>query len=376
MIHITKTMKIVLIVTLLAFAVCFVSLGVSVAIEVANNFSEPVNLGGGGGGGGKPTNQQPSTPAGNITSGVGEKTKIALPSMTLEKTYMSTSSSSAVIIPDDSKIIASQAAILVELSGNTSIVERNSDVKIYPASMTKVMTLIVACENIKDPTAKLKVTQEMVDYHRETGGSGMMGFEAGESITVEDALYLINYNSDTIACLLIAEHVAGSEAEFVKRMNQKARDLDLVNTNFVNCTGLYDNEHYTTCREMAAIMYAAINNSAARKIVTAYNEYIVDIYSNTTDEIERSVKAYSGWYSTRLNDNNWAGNGSDVKIYGGKTGYEDIPTSCFVTYAQNTETKVEYICVTVGRITKTSGNGVNNSQSTADTKKLYQDYAK
>ncbi|MBE6632268.1 MAG: D-alanyl-D-alanine carboxypeptidase [Ruminococcaceae bacterium] len=305
----------------------------------------------------------------NGTGKLGAKTQIKLPCATSAGSFKSSSDASVVSIEG----IESQSAILVNLNSGTSTAEKSADTVIYPASMTKVMTVLVACENAKDPNAKLTVTEAMVQYQQSMGGSSIMAFKAGESITVEDALYLINYNSDTIACLLIAEHIAQSEAGFVAMMNNKAKSLGLTSTNFVNCTGLHDANHYTTAREMAAIMACAMKNETAKKIITAYAGYSVYVYVN--GDVDRSPTVYSGWFSTRLGDNNWAGKGSDVKIYGGKTGYEDIPTSCFVTYAQNTETKTEYICVTVGRISKDQP-AVSNAESTEDTKKIYQVYGK
>ena len=367
---ITKTMKIILAVTLALFFVCGVALGISLTVEYLGD-SGSVYLGSGGSGGGA-AKDTPSVPVGDFSSGEGKQTGIKLPCATAEGVYKSTSSTSKITLTDDS-VILSKAAILVELTGNTSIVERSADTPIHPASLTKVMTILVACENAKDPNAMMTVTQEMVDYHAQTGGSGSMAFVAGESISVEDALYLINYNSDTVACLLIANYVSQNEDEFVKLMNQKAASLGLTNTNFVNCTGLENENHKTTCREMAAIMYAAMKNETAKKIITSYNAYEPVIYKS--DGTSRTELAYSSWYSVRLKDNNWAGNGSDVKIYGGKTGSEDTPSSCFVTYAQNTKTNVEYICVTIGKITSEQTN-VTNSKSTEDTKKLYQLYAK
>ena len=303
----------------------------------------------------------------------GEKTGIVLPSVTPTGSYLSATPSNVVDVSSDSSI-KSAHTILVELTGNTSIAEKGSDVRIYPASMTKVMTLLVACENAKDPNARLTVTQEMVEYQQEMGASGIMGFSAGESVTVEDALYLVNYNSDTIACLMLAEYVAGGEEEFVRMMNDKAKAIGLTNTNFVNCTGLHNTEHYNTCREMAAIMACALKNEVAGKVLTSYTGYSVDIYQSETSTSSRKSTTYAAWYSGRLSDNAWAGNGSDVKIIGGKTGYEDIPTYCFVTAGRNIETGAEYVCVTVGR-SSTDQTKVTEKANTNDTKLMYQKYA-
>ena len=297
---------------------------------------------------------------------------ISLPVSTPSGSYLS-SNTPGQSISDD--LISSNAAILVNVTdGNVAVAGKNYDTKIYPASMTKVMTLLVACENAKEAGKLLTVTQEMIDYKEALKASGIMGFTAGEQISVEDALYLINYNSDTIACLLVAEYIAGSEAEFVKLMNAKATELGLTHTNFVNSTGLHDDNHYTTCREMAAIMNCAMNNSVAKKIITSYSGRRIPVYENNEPSTTRedTITIYSGWYSERLKDDNTIGNG--ITVIGGKTGYEDIPTGCFVTVAKNSSGK-QFICVTVGRVDSSQGS-VSSTASTNDTKTIYTTYAK
>ncbi len=295
---------------------------------------------------------------------------LTLPSNTAAGNYKSATAADKQAISG----ISSAFAVLVDMDTNVTIAGKEEDAKVYPASMTKVMTLLVACENAKSPTDRMTVTQEMIDYQTQKGASGMMGFSAGESITVEDALFLVNYNSDTVACLLLAEYVAGSEAAFVEKMNQKAQAIGLTSTHFANSTGLDDQNHYTTCREMAAIMKAAMSNPAAQKVLTSYEGYTVNIYSGST--IKRSPLIYASWYSDdeRLNNNAWAGGGSDMKFLGGKTGYDTNPSSCFVTVAKDTETGKQYICVTVGR-KDSSGEGVGAPQSTNDAKIIYKTYA-
>ena len=315
---------------------------------------------------------QPFVPVVSIPKS-GVKSGIVVPCVTGEGAERSIAAENVVDITATGDI-KSAHAILVELTGNTSIVEKGADTRVYPASMTKIMTLLVACENARNANDRMAVTQEMVDYHKNTGGSGQMAFVAGEAITVEDALHLVIYDSDTIACLLLAEYVAGSEAEFVALMNAKAAELGLSGTNFKNCTGLHNEEHYTTCRDMATIMACVLKNNAAKQILTSFNGYVVDIYDNMESKLSRTSLAYADWYSGRLEDNPWAGNGSDVKIMGGKTGYEDVPRYCFVTYAQNTSTNTEYICVTVGRSNEQQYS-IRLVESVSDTKRLYQKYA-
>ena len=127
--------------------------------------------------------------------------------------YISASNESVIQIGD---AIQSNNTILVDLSNYTSVAEKGADQTIYPASMTKVMTLLVACENVTSLTKKLVVTQEDIDYKNENGGSGLLvASSLGDGFTIEDLLYMISYKSDTIACLMIAKEIAGSEENFV-----------------------------------------------------------------------------------------------------------------------------------------------------------------
>lgn len=274
--------------------------------------------------------------------------------------------------------ISSKYAVLVDMENNQSVAQLRADERVYPASMTKVMTLLIACENAKSATDLMTVEQWMLDYLKKGQpgyqASTIGGWEVGDSITVEDALFLVNYQSDTIACLLLAEYIAGGNEEFAAMMNQKADSMGLTGTNFVNNTGLYDENHYTTCRDMAAIVRAAMNNSAAKAVLTSYQGYSVSIYRNSA--LTRNQTIYAAWYSdkNRLGDNAWAGGGSNMKFMGGKTGYEDLPTACFATVAQDTGTGKYYICVTVGR-GSVSETAVSAAGCTEDAKYIYKTYA-
>ncbi|MBO7309779.1 MAG: D-alanyl-D-alanine carboxypeptidase, partial [Clostridia bacterium] len=252
-------MKIILIVTVSLFVLSLVCLGVSLAVDIIDNNSSYGVVGSGGDGGGK---KQPSTPVDSTVSGVGKKTSIVLPCATKEGVYLGVSNERTQDISADTAI-KSGAAVLVDITDNVTVAGKNADARIYPASMTKVMTLLVACENAKDPNALLTVTKAMAEEYKKPtnqGASLAKAMAEGEQITVEDALYMVIYESDTMACWLLADYVAGGEAQFVQMMNQRATELGLTGTHFTNCTGLYNTEHYTTCRDMAAIMAAAMNN--------------------------------------------------------------------------------------------------------------------
>lgn len=376
---------------------CLIVMFIGLAID--NSDSGSGYVAGGDGGGGK--NNNPSV---NVSASptISNKTGIVLPCVAKNGNVSFVSSNNMQNIDN----ISSEHAILVNLSNNTSVAEKKADIQIHPASMTKVMTLIVACESEKaNATALLTITKEMFEKCHELDGSGLLtdtigtvrtsdneseslksSDVVGKSITFEDALHLIAYQSDTVACLLVAEYIGGSEEAFVSLMNKKAQELGLDKTNFVNSTGLTEkgNEHnVTTCRQMASIMAYALNNETVKAILTTHgiydgDTYKVNIYDYDSDgnafPIDNYIPFYPYWYNykNRLNKDPKAGK---VTILGAKTGYEDIPTSCWVSYGVNESTKTEYICVTVGKGIDSSESGVNNATATADLRAIYKKYA-
>ena len=334
-----------------------------------------------------PNGDENDDPTVNSDTKKGEKTGIVLPSATPSGNYLSGTAENFKTISD----ITSECAVLVDANSMLTVAGKNNDVVIHPASMTKVMTLLVACERLDDPNALLTVKQEMLDRRKQLDGSGELVDNAtvvnssedteviqmvDKSVTVEDALYLINYQSDTVACLMIAEHISGSEAEFVKLMNDKAKEIGLTNTNFVNCTGLTEisgEYNTTTCREMAAIMNCAIKNEVAKKIISSTQKYKADVYEGG-QKTDYYIPFFADWYNreARLNGNTKAGK---VTIQGGKTGYEDIPTSCFITYGISSSNARTYICVIVGKTIGSQASLVKNAVGTADMRTIYKNYA-
>lgn len=321
-----------------------------------------------------PKQEQPQTPT---TTVIRQKTKIALPCATKSNSSYSFDNVTAIADGDG---IESQAAALLDVTNGKAVAGKNGNDKVYPASMTKVMTLLVACENATNPTELLTITDAMVSKYKSSYNPGELGpsvafeWSAGDQITVEDAMHLVIYESDTYACWLLAEHVAGSEEAFVKMMNDKVVKLGLANTtHFENSTGLYHDNHYTTCFDMATIMAAAMNNDAAKIVLTATSQYTFEIYRDGSKYASRSV--WSGWYTGRLEAYRYgkaapkyAGNGSDIAIIAGKTGYETVPKYCFVTAGQNDVTGTLFVCVQVG--------GADPKASTDDTREIYQKFAK
>lgn len=162
----------------------------------------------------------------------------------------------------------SEHAILIDLETNTVIAEKDPDAKIYPASMTKVMTALVACEQITDWDATFTMTQAIIDPLFLSDAT-MAGFVNGEEVSMTDLVYGALLPSGAEATEALAQTIAGSTEGFVALMNEKAAELGLTNTHFVNDSGLHDEDHYTTVREMAVILEAAMANERCRAALSA-----------------------------------------------------------------------------------------------------------
>ena len=164
----------------------------------------------------------------------------------------------------------SSAAILIDPDSGMVLAEKNPDEKIYPASMTKVMTLLVAVENLPDLDAPFTMTQTIIDPLYLAGAS-MAGFVNGETVTLRDLLYGAVVPSGAEATEALAQAAAGSEEAFVALMNEKAAALGLTGTHFTNTSGLHDENHYSTAREIALIMQAALQNETCAEVLRAEN---------------------------------------------------------------------------------------------------------
>lgn len=142
-------------------------------------------------------------------------------------------------------------ALVMEVSTGTVLFEKDADAKVHPASVTKVMTILLIFEALEDGRLKLD-DQVTTSAHAKSMGGSQVFLEEGESQTVETLLKCIIIASGNDAAVTMAEHIAGSEEAFVARMNEKAAELGMENTHFVDCCGLTDSaEHYTTARDVA-----------------------------------------------------------------------------------------------------------------------------
>ena len=230
--------------------------------------------------------------------------------------------------------IVSNYAILIDLDKGSIVAEKNGKVRMNPASMTKVLTLLVAVEHIDNLEQPVTITQEMTDYSFANGCSSA-GFERDETVTVKDLLYGTILPSGAEAAVGLAIHVSGSQEAFVDLMNEKLEELGLSESaHFTNCVGVYDDDHYCTPYDMAVIMRAALENDLCRQVLSAKT------YTTSETEEHPEGMILSNWFLRRIEDKDV---GDNVKS--GKTGYVEESGSCAVSYGENKDGK-RYICVT------------------------------
>ncbi len=147
--------------------------------------------------------------------------------------------------------ISTPSAILIEASTGKVIYEQDADSKRSPASITKIMTLLIIFESLNEGKVKLSDDVMTSAYAKSMGGSQVF-LEEGETQTLETMIKCIVVASGNDASVAVAEHIAGSETAFVEKMNAKAKELGMTNTHFEDCCGLTDSDnHYTTARDIA-----------------------------------------------------------------------------------------------------------------------------
>ncbi|MDQ7096707.1 D-alanyl-D-alanine carboxypeptidase [Desulfosporosinus sp. PR] len=239
---------------------------------------------------------------------------------------------SAAISPDK---LNSPNAILIRLKDQTILMQKNSGEKIYPASLTKMMTALVALENLPDLQEKIKLTNSAFQGLYGADAS-MAGFQPGEVVRASDLLYGAMLPSGAECCIGLADQIAGSEQNFVKLMNQKAADLGMKNTHFENATGLHNVNHYTTVKDLAILLNYALQNDTFREIFTSARHS-----TPPTNKHPRGITFNSTMFE-ELNRQKIVGG----EILGGKTGYTDEAGLCLASLAQ--VGNQEYILISAG----------------------------
>ena len=228
--------------------------------------------------------------------------------------------------------IYAESGILVDLDTQEILYSKNIDKQLYPASITKVMTTLVAIES-SSPEEPVTFSQHALDSIE--WDSSNIGCRLNETLTMEQCWYAMMLNSANEVCCGVAEHISGSIEAFVEKMNQKAAELGCTNTHFSNPNGLPDETHYTTAHDMALIANAAYQNETFRQI-----------FSTRQYEIPPTPQ----YTETRYLYNHHKMMQPDTEYYyegclGGKTGYTETALNTLVTIASRNGKNL--LCVTM-----------------------------
>ena len=231
--------------------------------------------------------------------------------------------------------VISTHAILVDESTDQIIAAKGAGERIMPASMTKVLTILVAAEHI--PEEKLddtfEMTLEITDYAYVNDCSSV-GFLDGEKVPVRDLFYGTAMHSGGDAALGLAFYVAGSQEAFVELMDEKLDELGIAGS--TNCVGIYDEAHYSTVYDMAVIMKAALQNDLCREVMSKH------IYTTKPTKEHPEGIEISNWFLRKIEDKDTGG-----EVLCAKTGYIVQSKNCAVSYEIAAD-KTPYICVTAG----------------------------
>ena len=215
-----------------------------------------------------------------------------------------------------------RSAILIERDTGQVLYEKNSDEKLPPASMTKIMTMLLVMEALE--TGKIRLDEKVwtSEYAASMGGSQIF-LEEGEEMTVEELLLAVAIASANDASVALAEKIAGSEENFVEMMNEKAKELGLKNTKFQNSTGLSAKDHYSSARDMAVLAKELLKYEEITKYTKQYEAYLREDTDNKfwLVNTNRLVKFYPG-------------------VDGLKTGYTSEAKYCLTATAKKDDMRV------------------------------------
>ncbi len=270
------------------------------------------------------------------------------------KVYEAHSTSDTLTLGEDD--IVSEYAILIDVDSGEILAERNAHVRMNPASMTKILTALVAAEQAEDLDDKLTVTREITDYGYINDCSSA-GFVIDERVSVRDLLYGTILPSGADAAVGLAVYVSGSQEAFVELMNERLKELGLSKTaHFTNCVGVFDENHYCTAYDIAMILEAAIDNEICREVMSTR--------IHTTEKTLQNPEGLelSNWFIRRIEDKDSGG-----KVLGGKTGYVAQSGNCAASFAALDNGR-NLVCVTA--------NASGKWRCIEDHVKLYKQFSR
>lgn len=261
-----------------------------------------------------------------------------------------------------------ETALLLELNSGIVVYAKNAESMVYPASLTKIMTCMVALEYAgKDLDKMVTVSDSALAGIAEAGGD--VRLQAGERLTLRDLLYYLMVNSTNEAGNVIAEYVAGDIPSFVSLMNKTARELGCTDTRYTNTHGLHDPGHYTTARDLSIITRKALTYEMFREISNTV-EYTVPA-TNLSNARKITTTNY-----LILNDGNYylADNGNCYTYYleeasGIKTGYTSAAGRCVISRAS--DGNMDLLCIIMGAETRMMSDGNVRYDNFVEAKKLF-----
>ena len=270
-------------------------------------------------------------------------------------------SDTTITMTDTTKVLA-RNSLLIECSGNggTILAEHDADAEIYPASMTKVMTLLTF-SHLCDTEAMDDVILMDADVLREQEEqmAYVAGFKAEEACRIRDLVYAMMLPSGADAAVMLATYAAGSEADFVAEMNNLAAEMGLEHSHFENVTGLHEDSHISSLNDLSRILMAAIRDPFCAEAMSTlqYTTAATVEHPKGIDLVSTTLSRMVGDELENLPD--------PLHVVGGKTGFTNPAGQCLATWAQSDSGKT-YICIVAGSTTFQPLDAV------ADTLTLYQ----
>lgn len=232
--------------------------------------------------------------------------------------------------------ISSTNAILIDVEEKKVVAQKGALDIINPASMTKVLTILAAAEQLEDLDAPFQMPFEATDYSY-VNDCSTAGFIADEQITVRDLFYGTILPSGAEAAMGLAIASSGSQEAFMERMNQKLEELGCGDSaHFTNCVGVYDENHHCSVYDMAMVMKAALENPWCREVMSTHS-----YRTSVTEQHPEGLVLVNRFFGRT------AQSGMPGTLVCAKTGYVELSGSCAVSYGETPEGK-GYICVTVG----------------------------
>ena len=233
--------------------------------------------------------------------------------------------------------VTAEAALVADLTTGEILYEKNADERLYPASLTKMLTGILAIENVS-----LGITMT-ADDEIETVEPTILKMKAGEQITARDALHCMLIASCNDLAELFAKHMSGSVAEFAKLMNEKAAEIGCENSHFVNPHGLHDENHYTTARDLYKIVSYCMQNELFREIV-GMTEYTYTRGKGALNPGKTETVKTTNWLLYNTTTTIYVGPDKRTPKYDGcigiKTGYDDEAKGCMIAAAEKDGTTI------------------------------------